>query len=117
MTMKKKKPVTNKAPEENAFLLEIGCEEIPAGYLAPAALQLQEDAKRALGEKNITFKEISSCYTVRRFILTIDGVAARQKDLSYEKKGPRYDIACKDGKLTAIGSAFLEKNGIPEKRP
>jgi glycyl-tRNA synthetase beta chain len=111
----KKKNVKGPAAEENTLLLEIGVEEIPAGYLAPAALQLQEDAKRAIGEKNIAFKDARAWYTVRRFILEIDGIAQKQKDLSYEKKGPRHDIAYKNGKLTDIGKTFLQKNGVSEK--
>jgi glycyl-tRNA synthetase beta chain len=97
------------------FILEIGVEEIPADYLAPAANQLKEDAKKILEAKLIEFKEVSVLYTVRRFILLIDGMADKQKDLSFEKKGPRYDIAYKDGAMSEIGKTFLSKNNVTEK--
>lgn len=96
------------------FILEIGVEEIPADYLAPAINQLKEEAKKALEAKLIGYKEISALYTVRRFILLIDGLEGEQKDLSFEKKGPRYDIAYKDGVLSDIGKTFLVKNNITE---
>ncbi len=97
------------------FILEIGVEEIPADYLAPAINQLKEEAKKALEAKLIGYKDISVMYTVRRFILLIDGMEEKQKDLSFEKKGPRYDIAYKDGAMTEIGKTFLSKNNISEK--
>jgi glycyl-tRNA synthetase beta chain len=97
------------------LILEIGVEEIPADYLAPAINQLKEEAKKALDAKLIGYSEISGLYTVRRFILLIDGLEDKQKDLSFEKKGPRYDIAYKDGDMTDIGKTFLAKNNINEK--
>lgn len=113
--MKKKKTIKKQAAKENTFLLEIGVEEIPADYLKPASLQLTEDVKKALEEKGIGFKDISSLYTVRRFILLIKGIDEKQKDKAFEKKGPRLDVAYKDGKLNDIGKSFLEKNNISEK--
>jgi glycyl-tRNA synthetase beta chain len=113
--MKKKKQIKKQMPKENTFLLELGAEEIPADYLKPASLQLQEDVKKALEEKNIGCKELVSFYTVRRFVLVIKGLDAKQKDKAYEKKGPRLDVAYKDGKINDIGRAFLNKNGVSEK--
>ena len=97
------------------LILEIGVEEIPADYLSPAINALKEEAKKALEAKLIGFKEISAMYTVRRFILIIDGMDEKQKDLSFEKKGPRHDIAYKDGAMTDIGKTFLVKNNVAEK--
>lgn len=113
--MKKKKTAKKASIKENELFLEVGVEEIPADYLKPASLQLQEDLKKALEEKNIGYKEMVSFYTVRRFVLHVKGIDEKQKDVSYEKKGPRHDIAYKDGRLSGIGKAFLEKNGMSEK--
>ena len=97
------------------LIFEIGVEEIPAAYLEPAITQLKEEAKKALDIKLIGFTEITVLYTVRRFILIVDGLEAKQKDLSFEKKGPRYDIAYKGSDMTDIGKTFLVKNNISEK--
>jgi len=108
---------TKKQPKKRNknVLLEIGAEEIPADYLAPAAEQLRLDAAKILEEKRIKHKDVESFYTVRRLVLFIKGISEKQEDLSYEKKGPRYDIAYKEGKLTEIGKVFLKKNGLAEK--
>jgi glycyl-tRNA synthetase beta chain len=113
--MKKKNAKKKPIEKANGLLLEIGMEELPADYLAPASAQLAEDIKKLLEEKRIAFKTIEPFYTVRRFVIYITGLAAKQQDLGYEKKGPRHDIAYKDGKLTDIGKSFLTKNGISEK--
>jgi glycyl-tRNA synthetase beta chain len=97
------------------LILEIGMEELPADYLAPAAEQLAGDMKKLLDEKLIEFREITSFYTVRRFTVIIRGVAAAQKDLAFEKKGPRADIAFKGGALTDVGKKFLASNSAAEK--
>jgi glycyl-tRNA synthetase beta chain len=97
------------------LILEIGVEEIPADYLEPASNQLKDDIKKLLEAKLIEYKDVKTCYTVRRFTVVVDGIADKQKDLSYEKKGPRYDIAFKDGSMTEIGKKFLESNKIAEK--
>lgn len=102
--------------KENIFLLEIGFEELPADYLYPAAEQLKTDMFKMLKEKNIDFKEIKVFWTVRRLILQIIGLNEKQKDIEYTKKGPRYDIAYKDGQLTDIGKTFLVKNNLTEKQ-
>ncbi|MCX7697850.1 MAG: glycine--tRNA ligase subunit beta [Candidatus Goldbacteria bacterium] len=104
-----------KKTKENIFLLEIGFEELPADYLKPAAQQLKAEVTELLAAKNIDYKYIEVYWTVRRFILQITGIKEKQKDIKYIKKGPRYDMAYNDGKLTDIGKAFLSKNNLVEK--
>ncbi len=96
------------------FLFEIGFEELPADYLKPAAQQLKDDFEKLLTEKRIKAEKTAVTYTVRRFVLTSENMAASQEDVSQEKKGPRHDIAYKEGKLTDIGKKFLESNKIKE---
>ncbi len=48
-------------------------------------------------------------------MLFIKDAAEMQEDLAFEKKGPRHDIAYKDGALTDVGKNFFEKAGISEK--
>lgn len=98
----------------NILLLEIGFEELPADYLSPAAEQLKMDTAKLLKDKNISFKELNIFWTVRRLILQIIGISKKQQDISYIKKGPRYDVAYKNGNLTDIGRIFLVKNNLTE---
>lgn len=107
--------MAQKKQKQNNLLLEIGFEELPADYLFSAAQQLKTDTEKLLQEKNISYKEIKVFWTVRRFILYITNISDKQKDISFIKKGPRYDIAYKNGKLTDIGKTFFEKNKLTEK--
>ncbi|HPD19086.1 MAG TPA: glycine--tRNA ligase subunit beta, partial [Candidatus Goldiibacteriota bacterium] len=99
----------------NVLLLELGFEELPADYLKPAAEQILENTKKMLKEKKVDYREAEVFWTVRRMILRINGMSEEQKDVRYVKKGPRYDIAYKEGRLTEIGRAFMEKNNFMEK--
>jgi glycyl-tRNA synthetase beta chain len=94
--------------------LEIGFEEIPADYLKPAVKNIKENTEKLLTAGRIGFEEIKVLYTVRRFVLVIEGIADKQDDLSYEKKGPREDVAYKDGVLTDIGKKFIAGTGLKD---
>ncbi len=106
--------VETKKIKNNKVLLEIGFEEIPADYLKSALLKLKELTEKSLSENRVEYKKIETHYTVRRFVLYIEGISEKQKDLSYEKKGPKYTIAYKNGKLTDIGINFLKSNNLKE---
>jgi len=99
----------------NKVILEIGAEEIPAAYLEPACKNIKESLEKSLAEKRIKFEKLQCFYSVRRLIAFIEGVADKQEDLSYSKKGPAYDAAYKDNKLTDLGNIFISKNNITEK--
>lgn len=99
----------------NNLLLEIGFEELPADYPGNAAEQLKIDIKKLLENKNISYKELKIFWTVRRLILYIIGIGEKQQDIKYIKKGPRYDIAYKNGGLTETGKKFIENNNLKEK--
>ncbi|HRU39491.1 MAG TPA: glycine--tRNA ligase subunit beta, partial [Candidatus Goldiibacteriota bacterium] len=113
--MTKKNRIKKQPATPRDLLLEIYTEELPADYLKPAATQLVEDIKALLAEKNIKFASADSYYTVRRLVAHFKSVDIRQPDRTYEKKGPRYDMAYRDGSLTDIGRAFVEKNSLAEK--
>ncbi|MFP4466753.1 MAG: glycine--tRNA ligase subunit beta [Candidatus Goldiibacteriota bacterium] len=98
----------------NKAFLEIGFEEIPADYLKPAVKNIKENTGKLLTAARIGFERIEVFYTVRRFVLLIEGIADKQEDLSYEKKGPKEDIAYKDGVLTEIGKKFIAGAGLKE---
>ncbi len=61
-------------------LLEIGTEEIPSSYIAPALEQMQKFANDMLTEKMVSFGEIKTFATPRRLVLTIADVEEKSKD-------------------------------------
>ncbi len=81
--------------DRNDLLLEIGSEEIPAGYLDAARRRLEKNVGSFLKEKGIEFesREVQSFATPRRIAVLIRGVALqtpRQKSL---KLGPAVSAA------------------------
>ena len=69
-------------------LLEIGTEEIPSSYIAPALEQMQKFVNDMLTEKMVSFGQIKTFATPRRLILTIADVEEKSKDSVQEFNGP-----------------------------
>ena len=69
-------------------LLEIGTEEIPSSYIAPALEQMQKFTNDMLTEKMVSFGQIKTFATPRRLILTIADVEEKSKDSVQEFNGP-----------------------------
>lgn len=98
------------------LLLEIGTEEIPAGYIKPALSLLSEILLRKLTEERIEHGEAKIFGTPRRLSLMVVNVSMKQKPLTAEIIGPPekvgFDIT---GQPTMAGKKFAEKMGIPLK--
>jgi glycyl-tRNA synthetase beta chain len=96
------------------FLLEIGTEEIPAGYLENAANELKALTSAAFKENRIGASgEILVYYTPRRLALVCPGVAEKQEDYTQEVMGPPRKAAYdQDGNPTKAAAGFAAKNGI-----
>ncbi|MEW6096034.1 MAG: glycine--tRNA ligase subunit beta [bacterium] len=75
------------------LLLEIGTEEIPAGYIPPALEQLKNLANDSLTEERIEHKDIFTYGTPRRLVLYVKEVALRQKDWVTEVVGPPKNVS------------------------
>ena len=86
----------------NDFLLELGTEEIPAKFSPGAMTQLEEQARKRLGELRLPFKDLEIFATPRRLALIVTGLEEKQEDLSLEVKGP------------AVKAAY-DANGAPTK--
>jgi len=95
------------------FLFEIGLEEIPARMIGPAEAEL---AKRVTGllerERLATAPVVKTYSTPRRIAVLVQGVAAKQEDVTEELVGPSAKIAFKDGKPGPAAEAFARKVGI-----
>ena len=62
------------------FLLEIGGEEIPARFIAPALKQLRETAAKELEAERLEHGEIEVFGTPRRLALMVKELALKQQD-------------------------------------
>jgi glycyl-tRNA synthetase beta chain len=71
------------------LLLELFCEEIPARMQVQAAKDLERLVVGALSDRGLLFESSRSFAGPRRLTLAIDGLPAKQPDVSEEKKGPR----------------------------
>ena len=98
---------------EAEFLLEIGCEEIPARFLPGASQQLKQNIQRVLSAHSLGFDEIDAYSTPRRLIVHASGVATAQPARSEVVTGPPLAIAYDgDGRPTAAALGFARKNQV-----
>ena len=95
------------------FLLEIGCEEIPARMIDGAALELRERVGKLLQSERLAEKlELSHLETPRRLAVFAKGIFAAQADVTERVTGPPVSVAYKDGQPTPAAHAFAKKSGI-----
>jgi glycyl-tRNA synthetase beta chain len=75
------------------LLLEIGTEEIPAGFIPQALVDLEALVKKELEASRIDFKGIKTLGTPRRLVLAIESVSEKQRDEEMKKIGPSKQAA------------------------
>jgi glycyl-tRNA synthetase beta chain len=95
-----------------AFLLEVGTEELPAGFLSGAIKQWKQSIPNALKENNLETESIEVYGTPRRLAVLIKGLPEKQADREEEIKGPPAQAAFKDGKPTPAAQGFAKKQGV-----
>ena len=94
------------------FLLEIGCEEIPARMIDAASQELRERVSALLSRERLPAEEITYFDTPRRLAVVAAGVPAAQTDVTEQVTGPSAAVAYKDGQPTPAAHAFAKKAGI-----
>ena len=94
------------------FLLEIGCEEIPARMIVDAEQELVWRITRLLGYERLTYGSVSPFSTPRRIAVQITRVLPSQPDLTEQVTGPSAQVAYKDGQPTPAAHAFAKKVGV-----
>ena len=98
----------------DTVLLEIGSEEIPAGYIVPALTFLASNLMRKLDDARVTHGKARTYGTPKRIAVEIEGVAPQQTTLKTEIMGPPakagYD---ENGKPTVAAEKFAEKVHLP----
>jgi len=97
----------------NELLFEIGTEEIPAGFLSKAVVDMEDIIRKTLTEKRIAFEGIRCLATPRRLVLRIAEVAPKQEDQTIEKMGPAKKAAFdENGQPTKAALGFARGQGM-----
>ncbi len=96
---------------KQALLIEIGTEEIPASFLAPAVNNFKEQFCNFLTENRISFGTVKTYYTPRRLVLVLSDVSDRQKEEILEIQGPPAKHAFDEhGKPTKVAFGFAQSH-------
>jgi glycyl-tRNA synthetase beta chain len=95
------------------LFLEIGCEEIPAGFIPKALADMEQLMKRELESARLEFGEIVTLGTPRRLVLAVKGIAERQPDAELTAMGPAKSVAYdKEGNPTRAAQGFARGQGV-----
>jgi glycyl-tRNA synthetase beta chain len=96
------------------LLLEIGTEEIPAGFIPQALIDLESLAKKELEASRIDFNGIKTLGTPRRLVLVIESVSEKQRDEETKKIGPSKQSAFDEkGNPTKAAIGFAKSQSVP----
>jgi len=96
-----------------SLLLEIGTEEIPAGYIEPALEFLSSALLQKMTDARIEHGNAQVFGTPRRLAVEIQQVADKQKSLTAEVLGPPEKVGFdKNGSPTTAALKFAEKVGV-----
>ncbi len=96
------------------LLLEIGAEEIPAGYIQPALKALSSSLLQKLTEARIGHGSARVYGTPRRLAVSVENVARKQNTIKSEVIGPPAKVGFdENGKPTMAAQKFAEKVGVP----
>jgi glycyl-tRNA synthetase beta chain len=95
-----------------AFLLEVGTEELPAGFLSDAIVQWRSHIPHSLETHNLPNTVVEVYGTPRRLAVLITGLPSQQADREEEIKGPPAQAAFKDGQPTKAAIGFATKQGV-----
>ncbi len=107
------KPAAHRAPGAADLLLEIGTEELPYQFIAPARAALEAAAAALCTEQRLTYRAIRSVATPRRLALLLEGLVGRQTTATKEVMGPpktaAFDAA---GQPTKAAAGFAASQGV-----
>jgi len=94
------------------LLFEIGTEELPAGFVNPAARQLQNLFVAKAEKLKLSFTKVTTFCTPRRLALIVHDLADQQEDRSETLLGPSQKAAFDaDGKPTKAAEGFARSKG------
>jgi glycyl-tRNA synthetase beta chain len=95
------------------LFLEIGCEEIPAGFIPRATAEMKAIITKELALARLTFSDVKTLATPRRLVLVVQGVPTIQPDAEITSTGPSIKAAYDaNGKPTKAAEGFARGQGI-----
>jgi len=95
------------------LLLEIGTEEIPAGFIPNALEEMALSIGKELRATRIAHGEVKTLGTPRRLVLLVKDIADKQEDVKTEKVGPPLHLAFDDkGRPTKAALGFAKGQGL-----
>ena len=99
------------------LILEIGTEEIPAGFIPRALDTIKNRLENYLEkEAGIPFQGIRTLGTPRRLVIYIEGMAEKQADMPVKTTGPAKRAAFDEhGKPTKAADGFAKSQGVKVK--
>jgi glycyl-tRNA synthetase beta chain len=96
-----------------SLLLEIGAEEIPAGYIEPALKALEENLLKKLSTARIGHGAAKTYGTPRRLAVSVADVAEKQAEVTTEVMGPPERAAFDENRNPTVAAIkFAEKVGL-----
>ncbi len=95
------------------LLLEIGVEELPYQFIAPALVTLKGSAEQMLKDHRIAFQSARTMGTPRRLTLVVEGLATQQVSINKEAMGPSKAVAFDPaGQPTRAAMGFAAGQGV-----
>lgn len=95
------------------LLLEIGVEELPYQFIAPALTTLKDSAEQLFKDQRLSFHSIRTLGTPRRLTLVVEGLAALQTSMVKEAMGPSKSVAFDPaGQPTRAAMGFAAGQGV-----
>ncbi len=95
------------------LLLEIGTEEIPAGFVPQALNDLESLARKELEANRIDFNGVKTLGTPRRLVLVIESISEKQRDEEIRKTGPSKQAAFdSEGNPTKAAIGFAKSQSV-----
>src|SRR5215472_14569167 len=98
------------------FLLEIGCEEIPARMIDAAQADLASRLGQLLARELLGSPEEVTSFSTPRRLSVMATVAPAQADVTEQLTGPSVSAAFKDGQPAQAAQAFARKVGVDVSR-
>src|SRR5512134_2182434 len=95
------------------LLLEIGSEEIPAGFLPKAMADMEALIRKELESARLEFSAIETLAAPRRLVLVVRDLAEEQPNLFIRALGPAKSVAFgADGTPSKAAEGFARGQGV-----
>ncbi len=96
----------------STFLLELGTEDMPAGFVTSALAQWEQLVPASLALHQLSARTVRLYGTPRRLALVLEGLPPRQTDQEVEYKGPSVQAAFSQGQPTPAALGFARSRGV-----